>query len=113
MILALLLAAVAQPAPTPAWLAGRWVPVSDASAQDAEACAGEEARSWRADGSYASMQEGGVWRLTAGKLTEWPYDAEGEPTGGASRVSRLQRIAPDRLRLTDIDGEQVEWRRCR
>lgn len=111
-IAALLLAAAHQPAPTPDWLSGLWVPVSDSAREDEAACAGGDTQVWYPGGRFEDGGGAGRWRLSGGRLAETASEGDG-PYLGATRVSRVVRLGPDRLRLTDAEGDQSILARCR
>ena len=104
--LAALLLAANQPPPTPGWLAGHWVRVTDSAAADPERCIAEESKSWHGDGSYDDAYAAGSWRLNGTRLTEIAND--GEPA-----TSTVRRLGPNRLQVTDADGEKTWLARCR
>ena len=103
--LAALLLAASQPPPSPAWLAGDWVRVTDASREDDRACTDEESKAWRRDGSFDDSSTAGSWRLNGARLVE--IDDGGEP-----HRSLVRRLGPDRMLVIDEDGDKTVLARC-
>lgn len=104
--LAALLLAGGQPSPSPGWLSGSWVRITDASRQDDQACVAEESKAWHGDGSFDDASGSGHWRLSGTRLTEISDDGE-------AQTSSVRRLSPNRAQITDADGDKELLARCR
>jgi len=108
MLAAIMLAAAhagGQP-PTPAWLAGQWVHVTDAARADDHACSDEESKAWHRDGSFEDAAGGGRWQLAGTRLIEIGDDGE-------AHRSLVRRLGADHMQIVDEDGDKSWYARCR
>ena len=109
-------AAVVTAAPDAEWLKGLWV--ADANKGEAmEGCADWQAIFFQADGRYLDGDATGRWSLDGNRLKRQQFVyAEGggdeEADVGEAQVTRIVRVAQDKLREIGADGKPTLYVRC-
>lgn len=109
-------AAVALVPPSPDWLKGLWV-ADQNKGKAMEGCADWQAVFFQADGRYLHGDFTGRWLLEGDRLKRQQFVyAEGggdeEEDVGEAQVSRITRVAQDKLREVGADGKATLYLRC-
>ena len=96
--------------PSTAWLVGGWVP-------EGESCESDAGVRYDADGTWASYEAAGTWRLQGSSLVSvitraWTEGAEVPMLRPERHVERIEVLGPDKYRSRYEDGNVTTLVRC-